>query len=256
MAQALTERTKTAASVQMPATVRPPVSRPWAPVAKKTPTPEAQENIAERIHTAFLKGDLDTLRKLGALEEGIVVTPPDSGTSLEDRNFEQEFFGIDTSEAGVKQLMDSYGSARFVPVDQIYELREGDVVDFSGLMLQNGMQVPHFRIVKINNRGSSETEHILQCIVNSYYPFGNGRYRIIREAIMEIKIPKPPKKIMGVRLGAAEPMLKEHQVIKAFHITLGKDRDGGEIIVERKLFLASAVGGMRVYSNNKDAFEK
>lgn len=254
--QALSERTKAATSAQMPTMARPTVAKPHAPVVKKSSVPETQNSIADRIYAAFLKGDVDALRELGALEEGMVVASPDSDTSMDDRHFEQEFFGTDTTEAGVKQLMDSYGNARFVPVDQIYELREGDVVDFSGLMLQNGMQVPHFRVVKINNRGSSETEHILQCIVNAYYPFGNGRYRIVQGAIMEIKIPKPPKKIMGVRLGTAEPMLKEHQVIKAYHVTLGKDKGGEEVVMERKLFLASAVGGMRVYSNDKDAFEK
>lgn len=256
MSQALSERTKSATATYLPTTARPSLAKPHVPVAKKPSAPETQASIAERIHAAFLKGDVDALRKLGALEEGTVVASPGGSADMDNQYFEQEFFGADTTEAGVKQLMASYGNVRFVAVDQIYQLRNGDVVDFSGLTLQNGMKVPHFRIVQINSRDDSETEHILQCVVNAYYPYGNAKYRIIERATMEIKIPKPPKTVMGVRIGTAVPMLKEHQIIKASHITLGKDKDGKEIVTDRKPFLSSSVGGMRVFSNDKDAFEK
>ena len=117
------------------------------------------------------------------------------------------------------------------------------------------MEALHFRIVKINDRKSSETEHILQCLVDSYYRLGKG-FKIIRGATMEIKIPKPKKFLGFVSLKSGEPMLQENQSIKAWNVVYDQDPKSGEAVeVDRTLFLSSTIRGMRVFSNDKDAFD-
>lgn len=245
------ERTKSSVSAHLPnrASTATPVRTPTAASAG---TASIEEHSHAAFLAAFLSGDVEKLRKYGDLEE--VVTT--SGEPMDRQSLDQEFFGVESTQSDVEKLMESYGNVKFVAIDEIYELRRGDVVDFSGLVLENGMKALHFRIVKINSGKSSDTEHILQCLVDSYYQFGKV-FKIIRGATMEIKIPKPKKYFGGlVARKSDEPMLQENQSIKAWNITYGKNPKTGEVVeVNRALFLASNIVSMRVFCNDEGAFD-
>jgi len=126
--------------------------------------------LESQITAAFASGNLNEIHALLERENIEVI-------SLSSRKFpnssdlkKKSLLGHEISFDIAKQLADSYKMDAFVPISEIICLKDGDVVSFRKLGISpDGMDIKHFRIVKIEEVRLTNSDYEIRCIANCIY---------------------------------------------------------------------------------------